>query len=161
MVKKHKNRARRSATLHQPRTRIITNSRALIAKRVVIVVIVVALMSVVTALVCQLFFNEEKMTKRQLEAMAAEYYEDYIYENLVHGAMSQAEIEAKMEKYVSGGFAAVNLRQLLLYDNGKNIENGGLLQEHCDANTTSAKFYPEEPFDKKSYRIEYRYDCDF
>lgn len=161
MVKKRKNQARQSTALHRSRTHIITSGRALVAKRIVIAVIVIALVTVAAAVACRLFLNEEQIAKWRLEAMAAEYYENYIYENLIHGAMDQTEIAEAMDKYIIRGFATVNLRQLLLYDNGKNAANGELLQKHCDTNTTSVKFYPEEPFDKKSYRVEYHYDCDF
>ena len=135
-----------------------------VVKWVMLGVIAVAFLVVGVAVACKFFFNDKALVERRLEEMSQEYYENYVYENLVNGRMSQQEIREIMDKYITRGFAAVHLRQLLAYKGGdadKGGDAGDLLKEHCDENTTSVKFYPEEPFDKKSYRIEYHYDCDF
>ena len=132
-----------------------------IARRIVIVVIVLLIIIVGIALACRLWLNPERLAMNKLEEMAREYYENYTYESLARNAESDEELAELMKRYVERGFAPVNLRQLLLYDDQKNMKDGGFLREMCDENTTSVKFYPEEPFDRYSYRIEYKLDCDF
>ena len=134
---------------------------SIVVRRVMIGVIVTAIVVVVISLVGSLLLNRERVVKAKLDVMAKEYYEGYIYEHLINGAMSQDEIEKAMERYVDWGFAPVNLRQLLLYDNQRNIQEAGFVREYCDENNTSVKFYPEAPYDKKSYRLEYDYKCEW
>ena len=130
-------------------------------RKVMIIVVSALILLVVIALICGLVFNNEAETKRKLDAMANEYYEEFIYENLIHGAMAQDEIESAMSRYVEQGFSSVNLRQLLLYDNKKNVKEGEFVKRFCDENRTSVKFYPIAPFGKKDYRVEYQYKCEW
>lgn len=130
-------------------------------KRIIIGVIIAAIGAVIVGLMVGFFCNSERMTKMKLDEMAREYYEEYIYEDLINGAMSQADIDGVMKRYEKWGFAPVALRQLLLYDNRKNMEHGGFVKQYCDENDTSVKFYPEQPYGKKSYRIEYNYKCEW
>ena len=131
----------------------------LIAKKTIIIVICLSIIIVAVAIACHFLLNEEKLVKDRTKSLAQEYYEGYIYENLIHGAMDQAEIEQVMDKYTLRGFAPVYLRQLLL--SSTTDVNHDLIAKHCDENTTFVKFYPEAPFDKESYRLEFSYDCDF
>ena len=66
-----------------------------------------------------------------------------------------------MEKYEKHGFSAVSLRQLLLYDNHKNEKYDGELTKYCDKDRTVIKFYPESPYEKTNYRVDYTYSCEF
>ena len=132
---------------------------AIVVKRLIIGIICATIIAVAVAIACKFLLNEEKLSKDRMESMAREYYEGYLYENLIHGAMDQSNIEQAMEKYALRGFAPVYLRQLLVDDGDQGTAN--LLRSHCDINTTSVKFYPESPYDKKSYRMEFQYDCDF
>ena len=136
-------------------------SDAMVARRVIIGVIIVAIAVVMVGLITSFFCNDERMTQRKIDEMTREYYEDYIYPKLINGAMSKEEINKVMERYVKWGFSPVSLRQLLLYDGRKNMEEGGFVKNYCDENETKAKIYPEAPYDKKSYRIEYMYKCEY
>ena len=155
MVKKNTNVSRKRVSLRR------RESDAVVARRVIIGVICAAIVVVVVSLIGSYFWNDEKRVEAKMEEMAREYYEGFIYENLVHGAMSKDEVEKVVSRYEKRGFAAVNLRQLLLYDGKKNMESAGYIKNYCDENQTSVKFYPEEPYDKKSYRIEYKYKCEW
>lgn len=130
-----------------------------IAKRIITGIICAVIIIVGVAIACKFLLNEERITKTRMEKLAAEYYEGSLYESLIHGAMDQTEIEQAMDKYIKRGFAPVYLRQLLLYNDEKDTD--GMIHKHCDENTTSVKFYPEAPYNKKSYRMEFQYDCDF
>jgi hypothetical protein len=131
------------------------------ARRVILGVIVVAIVVVMVGLAVSLFCSNERMTQRKIDEMTREYYEGYIYPSLINGSMSQSEIAEAMKRYEKWGFAPVALRQLLLYDGKKNMQEGGFVKNYCDENNTKAKIYPEAPYDKKSYRIEYEYKCEY
>ncbi|MBQ3432996.1 hypothetical protein IJG22_01715 [Candidatus Saccharibacteria bacterium] len=136
-------------------------SDAVVARRVVLWVITATIVVVIAGLIASFFCNNERMTQRKIDEMAREYYEEFVYQNLINGAMSQEEIADVMGRYEKYGFAPVSLRQLLLYDGRKNMEEGGFVKNYCDENETKVKVYPEAPYDKKSYRIEYEYRCEY
>ena len=141
-----------------------TNRKAVdttVVRRVIVAVIVILVVVVGVALASVLLLNPKRLATNKIEEMAKEYYEEFTYDGLVENVGTGDELREAMEKYTTRGFASVSLRQLLLYDNQKNLKDGGFLREMCDENTTSVKFYPEEPFDRHSYRIEYKLDCDF
>ena len=131
------------------------------ARRVVVGVIVATIVVVIVGLIASFFCNNERITQKKIDEMAREYYEGFIYPNLINGSMSQSEIAEAMKRYEKWGFAPVALRQLLLYDGKKNMQEGGFVKNYCDENNTKAKIYPEAPYDKKSYRIEYEYKCEY
>ncbi len=134
---------------------------AVLARRVVLGVIVAAIVVVIVGLVVSFFCNNERITQKKIDEMAREYYEGFVYPNLISGSMSQSEIDDVMKRYEKWGFAPVALRQLLLYDGQKNMKDGGFVKNYCDENETKMKVYPEAPYDKKSYRIEYEYKCEY
>ena len=136
-------------------------SDAVVARSVISGVIIVAIIMVVGGLIVGFFCNSERITQQKIDEMAREYYEGYIYPNLINGAMSQEEIVEVMGRYEKYGFASVSLRQLLLYDGRKNMKDGGFTKNYCDENQTKMKVYPEAPYDKKSYWIEYEYKCEY
>lgn len=121
-----------------------------VAKRTIIAVICLAIITVIIAALCKFLLNDEKISKDSMNAMAAKYYENSLYESLTSDVM---------DKYSQRGFAPVYLRQLLIDESDQSTVN--LIRKHCDENTTSVKFYPDPPYDKKSYRMEFQYDCDF
>lgn len=133
----------------------------IVVRRVILAVIGVAIAVVVFGVIYGLVWSPEKATKAKLDEMAREYYEGFTYENLINGAMSQDEIEDVMDKYKVRGFAPVYLRQLLLYNNQENMKEASFVKNYCDENLTYMKIYPEAPYDKKSYRVEYNYVCEW
>ena len=154
MVKKNANLVRKRNAARKKNDNIAV-------RRVIMLVISIAIIAVVAGAVFGLVWSPEKATKAKLDEMAREYYEGFVYENLINGAMSQDEIEGVMDKYKVRGFAPVYLRQLLLYNNQENMKEAGFVKNYCDENLTYVKIYPEAPYDKKSYRVEYNYVCEW
>ena len=133
-----------------------------VAKWSVIAVICLAIVTVVAYGIFAMVYDEEKIVKTDLDTIASNYYEEYLYSSLMDEHPSQAQIEHLMARYINRGFGRVHLRQLLLRANKNQINfDRGLILKHCDENNTIVRFYPEPPYNKKSYRIEYQYDCDF
>ena len=154
MVKKNVYATRKNNVLRKKNDNIVV-------RRVILAVIGVAITVVVVSVIYCLVWSTEKATKAKLDEMAREYYEGFTYENLINGAMSQDEIESVMDKYKVRGFAPVYLRQLLLYNNQENMKEAEFVKNYCDENLTYMKIYPEAPYDKKSYRVEYNYVCEW
>ena len=154
MVKKNTYTSRKHSTMWKKNDNIVV-------RRVILAVIGVAIAVVVVGVIYSLVWSPEKATKAKLDEMARGYYEGFTYENLINGAMSQEDIEDVMDKYKVRGFAPVYLRQLLLYNNQENMKEAGFVKNYCDENLTYVKIYPEAPYDKKSYRVEYNYVCEW
>lgn len=141
-------------------TRGTERNSSTVAKRIILIVIALVIVVAVTGILSAWFKDDEKTVKRQIEEMSAEYYENFIYPHLADGK-NETEIFAAFEKYKEIGFARVSLRQLLLHDARNNAEKGELIKKYCNENATSVKIYPEEPYKKESYRVDYIYACEF
>ena len=135
--------------------------RGSIVRWIIMAVIIIVCAMVILTAVFLFNYDEKGIVYGDLDKLATWYYEDYIYANLVRGDASPEEIAVLMERYIDRGFATVHLRQLLMHEEDVEGINARLIEKHCDVNKTTVKFYPEEPFDKKSYRMNWRYDCDF
>ena len=144
-------------------TRVTRSSgaRASMAKWIIIAVICLAGVAVVTAGVVLFTYDEEAVVKGDLDKMANWYYEEYIYNGLVEEGTSPERLNELMDRYIVRGFSITKLRKLLSHEEAIKDVDAALIKKHCDVNKTTVKFYPEEPFDKKSYRMDWRYDCDF
>ena len=130
-----------------------------VAKRSILTVIVLAMLVVVLALLLMFFLKPERLVKSKIEAMSADYYENYFYPNVTKD--NSASLEEIMKRYEIPGFAMVSLRQLLLYDNEKNADAAKTLTTYCDENTTYIQIFPEAPYGKTNYHINYHYSCTF
>ena len=134
------------------------------ARRAILTVIVLAMMTVVLAVLAQSMMTPENTVKRKVESIAADYYERYYYDLILsqnaadEGSEAIAQI---MERYVGPGFAKVPFSQLTLYDGQKHAEAAKVLNEYCDEDQSYVKIYPDAPFARKDYHVEYYYSCNF
>ena len=130
------------------------------AKKIVIIVIAIAMAAVGIVLLVNLVFNNEAITKRKIEGLARDYYENYYYEK-VEGLAGKDGAPNVMAGYAESGLSRISLRQLLLFDNGKNMAMMDEIMAFCDTDLTNVKIYPEDPYGNKDYHIEYNYSCNF
>ncbi|MBR2795489.1 hypothetical protein IKE13_00305 [Candidatus Saccharibacteria bacterium] len=128
---------------------------------VVLIVIVLSMVAVIAAAICTVFLKPENTVKDKISELSADYYENYLYEKFDFSNLSPEDYLDFMQKYEKTGLTATTLRQLLLYDHQKNAEFAPLLKKYCDEDTTYIKYYPEHPYSKTSYRVEYTYSCEF
>ena len=153
MTKKHK-RLKRKLDRYIKRSK---KNFHLTARKMTLAIIITAVAIVGIVLLLCLFLNPEAQTKRKIEEMAHDYYETYYYKNFKNTTSGASDFE----KYAEKGFPKVTLRQLLLFDGGRYKDLTESLTGYCDENTTTIQIFPEEPYNKQNYRIEYNYSCNF
>lgn len=130
----------------------------LTARKITVIVIAAAIAVVAGATLAAIFLNPEAATKRKIDSLAHDYYENYYYEKIQN---SVADFDTIMPKYATTGMTKVPLRQLLLFDNGRHLNEKDALGKYCDIDATYIQIFPEEPYAKQNYRVEYIYSCNF
>lgn len=150
--------------LYPPKSRLRTNyNQHNYAKTVILTVIFLATLVVVATTIASFFLTKESRIKRQITHLATDYYENYFYTNLTSSPDYKALTNptSVMENFHTYGLARKTLNDLLLYDNQKNANYADFLSEYCDVNKTYVRIFPDPPYEKNSYHIEYNYACDF
>ena len=132
-----------------------------IAKGVVTGVIITAMLIVAGLTVFHVFHTPESNSKAKIESIAADYYENYFYKNILKNIADKSSLATVLSKYEKTGFSKVSLRQLLLYDNKKHSSEGAELKKYCDEERTSIQIYPDPPYSSKAYHVSYFYACEF
>lgn len=132
-----------------------------IAKGVVTGVIITAMLIVAGLTVFHVFHTPESNSKAKIESIAADYYENYFYKNILKNIADKSSLATVLSKYEKTGFSKVSLRQLLLYDNKKHSPEGAELKKYCDEERTSIQIYPDPPYSSKDYHVSYFYACEF
>lgn len=152
-------RGKRSQNVHRsyPRT---TTRPATTARKTIIIIIVLSMAVVILGAAAATFMTNESRVKSKVSDLASDYYENYFYTNLISSPKFK-DLNSTMEKYQEHGFSTISLNELLLYDNQKNAKFSDYLTEYCDENKTFIKFYPDPPYDRKSYHIQFSYACTF
>ena len=137
------------------------NKRRLSPAQKIIISVIVILFVLLSSTILFAFLNKpENVIKSKISTLATDYYENYLYEKISNHNESNSASRALegSEKY---GLATTPLSQLLFYDKKIDQETIKYLTSHCDENKTTVKFYPEPPYSKTSYHIEFFYTCDF
>lgn len=130
-------------------------------QKTIIIVIILAILVTIVAVIISFFLKPESLTKARIEGLAADYYENYVYENLINSDQFSGDLNSTMNRYKETGFTPVTLRQLILHDQEKTSGISDSLREYCDIERTTIRFFPESPFSRKDYRIDYNYVCNF
>lgn len=152
-----------SKKIHTVKTRLPKNSSTNPMKKIIITVIILAFITVAIGVIFIPFSKPEYKINTKIPALASDYYENYFYEELLNldQYSNESDLKKAMTKYEEKGFAIVTLRQLLLHHDEVSSEPLNYLKEYCDENATFVRFYPEYPYEKTSYHIDYNYSCDY
>lgn len=128
---------------------------------IILIMIIVACIIGVGALVfSKSYFATENQLQREIEMLAADYYENYLYENYFQ-KISESDRRAEFEQYINRGMNPVYLREILNYGKDNHPEAAKIFQNAlCDTNSTSVKYFPEEPYGKSDFRAEYKLSCE-
>lgn len=133
-----------------------------VAKRIAVGIIIVCSMLVALNVAASAYFNPKTVVEREISSLDEEYYEDYLYNNLVGDRTGDA-IKEELKRYKNAGVSNTYLRQLLLYDSGRRKEAGSYFDQKdfkCDRNKTYIKYFPDEPYGKKDYHFEIKLVCE-
>ena len=130
-------------------------------KRIILIVIVLAMLSVGAGALTYLFAKPEFIGKDGLAKLATDYYENDFYDTILQIDTSSQPLAERLERYSKIGFAEVYLRQLLILKGEKYQKAATYLKKHCDENRTYVRYYPDSPYGRKDYHIEYAYSCNF
>ena len=159
-----------SVKYHTPRTTInsstISRSKIhdrkifTIAKNSILTVIILSTMIIILVLLFMTFSDPERIIKSNIESYATDYYENHLYQEIATTSSSDSIAEI-MQKYATIGFSPVPMRQLLVYSNNDQNEITSIISSYCDIGDSYIKFFPNPPFGKHDYRIEYHYACTF
>jgi len=125
----------------------------MIARRLALSVIILSMLVVILMVLFMSFTKPEKVVTQKIEEISVDYYENYFYDRI--------KSYDNLDAYVENGFSRVSLRQLLLFDSERHADAASLLNQYCDSEKTYIRIYPEEPFSKTDYHIEYNYACTF
>ena len=145
------------------RNKNLTNSSSSLAKRTIITIILIITIAISATLISGLFIDNEKNVKDKISHLVSDYYENYFYEQLINSEQynNRDNFEKIMEKYHVGALNTLSLRDLLLYDNKKNIEYESYLTNYCDKDTTTIRIFPDPPYERNTYHAEITYSCNF
>ena len=133
-----------------------------LAKRTVVVFVAICITLVTINVVASSYFNPETVVNREITALAQEYYEDYLYQNLIGDRTGDAIVE-ELKRYDTVGVNNTYLRQLLLYDSGRRKGASGYFDQPgftCDRNKTYIKYFPDPPYGKKDYHFDIKLVCE-
>ncbi|MBR5046126.1 hypothetical protein IKX73_00625 [Candidatus Saccharibacteria bacterium] len=133
----------------------------LISKRSILAVIILAMLTVILTLLFSNFYDPEKLTTKRIEEITADYYETYFYPRIENYGTTDKSMSDIMSRYKETGFSKITLRQLLLFDSARHADLSKLLTKYCDPEATYVKIYPDEPYGKTDYHVDYTYSCAF
>ena len=129
------------------------------AKNTTFTVIILTTLVMILITLFASFINPERIIKHKIESIATDYYESYFYPEIVtNNVKTPSEI---FEKYTTTGFTLVSFQQLLLFDGEKHADSVAAISEYCELDSSYVKFYPDSPFYKTDYHVEYHYSCAF
>ena len=150
--------AKYSRNLHTSKLRLAFYPSSF-AKKFMLIIVIILIAVVIIATICSFIFSNENEVKYQISKASSSYYEDYFYQSIFHAESVKSDDEGytSLEKHHEKGFSAVKLSTILSYDS--NYAN--FLNQNCDTDRTTVKFFPDPPYDNKSYHVEYTYSCNF
>lgn len=128
-------------------------------RKIVIGLVLASALVVVFAVIMTFYFSPENNAMRELKRIAEEYYETFLYRSSL---ITLDNEPSKLAEFSEGGFRPVKLRQLLLYDGGKNkgvqwVFEGDAYK--CDLDRSEVVYRPVAPYGAKDYTVEYRAEC--
>ncbi|MBQ2695263.1 hypothetical protein IJG04_01335 [Candidatus Saccharibacteria bacterium] len=160
-----------STNIHTPRTTIKSSQRSISKrfdrkvfasiKKIILSIILLASLAVILATIFTITATPENTVKSKIESITADYYENFYYENLITFATTERTLEQIMQPYAEHGFTKVTLEQLLLFDNQRHADSANILTTYCNDTATYITIYPDPPYNRTDYHVNYNYSCNF
>lgn len=147
-----------SSKIHTSKTQFLSSHQKSPTQKITLTIIIIATLAVASAVICSLIFDSEHLTKAKISNLARDYYENHFYQNIT---TNKNELSDVMSKYTETGFNSISLHQIILSTDNDHSTDANFIRKYCDEKSTIIRFFPEPPFDKTSYHVEYSYSCDF
>ena len=122
-----------------------------IAGKITLAIIVISTLLVIFTIITHYIFSPERLAKSEISTLAKEYYEDIFYPKITDRSV--------LETYKASGLPRLTLRQLVLHTPA--LSPAKHAEEYCDINSTIIRIYPDPPYGKSDYHVEYTYACEF
>ncbi|MBR3324279.1 hypothetical protein IKG24_01930 [Candidatus Saccharibacteria bacterium] len=141
------------------------------AKKIILGVIILSALAVFLTIIYGFIATPEFLIKKEIESIVSDYYENYFYPSILtnnhidqstsKSSDPESPISKILQKYQESGFPRVALDQLLLSNNQKYANKVEYLEEYCNLTQSNIRIYPDPPFEKQNYHVEYSYSCKF
>lgn len=120
---------------------------------VIVGVLVLALASILVLINTKGY--KEKLIQSDLRKMAEEFYSYYYDEN-----NKDKKVKEYLEKYKDSGLG-ITLGDLKIYleSRNQNKKYDSKRLEKCDVANTIVTVFPESPYGKKNFRLEFKISC--
>lgn len=107
-------------------------------------------------------FDPKKLAEDELQRLAKDYYENYYYDVFTQ-KIPESDYELAFTTYSEYGFPKTYLRELLLFDDGRNAKSRAYFdgQYYCNTNQTAIQIIPYPPYGRTDYEVKYTYDCEY
>lgn len=123
------------------------------SKNTILTVISFLMLTMIGFTIFNFITTPEFLVKHKIQNIADDYYQNYFYDSIPE--------KEGLSHYTETGLSRISLRQLLLYSDRKYDDTTNWFKKYCDLDKTNLKFYPEEPYNRTNYHVEYSYSCKF
>ena len=151
-------------SIHQKRPSLNMHSCVKVpyfARYTILTVIILAGMMVVLATFFAATTNTEDIIKGKITEITADYYENYYYDKIISAVTAEKPLSEIMSLYEKYGLNPISMEQLLLRDEKKYPASTAAISTYCDIKATTVRIYPNSPFGRTDYHVDYRYSCNF
>lgn len=138
-------------------------SRFTTIQKTILFIIASTFALVIVALICSFALKPENLVKSTIASRSADYYENYFYEDFVNSAKFAKinNIEKAFSKYSERGFSKVRLSEILFHGGTETTDDISRVLNYCDEDESFVQFFPETPYEKNTYHIDYNLSCNF
>lgn len=131
------------------------------ARNVTLIIIIITTLIIWASFIASILLKPARLVPPKIEALATNYYENIFYERMENSDQFSGDPTATLEKHRERGLAIITLRQILLQDPPITADEAEYLRQYCDENKTTIHFYPDPPYTRTDYHVEYNYACNF
>lgn len=122
-------------------------------------ILVASVLLIAVSMLLQMSFNPRGDAEAAMEKLADAYYRGHLYPQLLDYQIDRPE---KLETYAETGVPTTYLRQLLDYNDSKQVVATKVFNNQyyqCDTNHTGVRYYPHAPYGPRDYTVKYFWSC--
>lgn len=128
-------------------------------RKLILGIVIINVIIVAAAVIAYFKFVPKYHVPAVIDDIAAKYYENVFYENLITSDKYSGDPDVALNRYTDHGFTPITLRQLILQTKSDDSTKS-YLEKYCDTDTTSVVFYPDSPYTRSSYHFKVDSSCE-